>query len=64
VPPVAGTAELATSGADFDAIQVKVRAKYGVMVTMSRLFSTLGHLGRGPFPYGDVGVIVTLTDQP
>jgi PPOX class probable F420-dependent enzyme len=64
VPPVAGTAELATSGADFDAIQVKVRAKYGVMVTMSRLFNTLGHLGRGPFPYGDVGVIVTLTDQP
>jgi hypothetical protein len=27
---------------------------------MSRLFNTLGHLGRGPFPYGDVGVVVTV----
>jgi len=62
-PPVEGTAELATSGPDFDAIQAKVRAKYGFGVTMSRFFNTLGHLGKGPFPYGDVGVVVTLTDQ-
>jgi len=62
--PVEGTAELATSGADFDAIQAKVRAKYGVMVTVSRFFNTLGHLGKGPFPYGDVGVVVTLIDPP
>jgi len=62
-PPVEGTAELATAGPDFDAIQAKVRAKYGFMVTMSRFFNTLGHLGKGPFPYGDVGVVVTLTDQ-
>ena len=62
-PSVEGTAELATLGPDFDAIQAKVRAKYGFMVTMSHFFNTLGHLGKGPFPYGDVGVVVTLTDQ-
>jgi PPOX class probable F420-dependent enzyme len=61
-PPVGGTAKLVTSGADFDAIQRKVRAKYGVMVAVSRFFNTLGHLGKGPFPYGDVGVVITLTD--
>jgi len=27
------------------------------------IFNTLGHLGKGPFPYGDVGVVVTLSDQ-
>jgi len=63
-PPVEGTAELATSGADFDAIQAKVRAKYGFIVQMARFFNTLGHLGKGPFPYGDVGVVITLTTQP
>lgn len=57
---VEGTAELVTSGADFDAIQRGVRAKYGVMVPVSRFFNTLGHLGKGKFPYGDVGVVITL----
>lgn len=60
---VEGTAELVTSGADFDAIQAKVRGKYGFMVALSRFFNTLGHIGKGRFPYGDVGVIVTLADQ-
>ncbi len=58
--PVEGTAELATSGNDFDAVQRKVRAKYGVMVPVSKLFNTLGHLGRGKSPYGDVAVVITL----
>ena len=49
-----------TSGPAFDEIQRKVRAKYGVMVPVSRFFNTLGHLGKGPFPYGDVGVVVTV----
>jgi uncharacterized protein len=62
-PAVSGTVQLATSGADFDMIQARVRAKYGFMVSMSRFFNTLGHIGKGNFPYGDVGVIVTLTDQ-
>jgi uncharacterized protein len=55
---VEGTAELATSGPQFDAIQSKVRAKYGFMVSMSRFFNTLGHIGKS-FPYGDVAVVVT-----
>jgi uncharacterized protein len=62
-PAVPGTVQLATSGSDFDAIQAKVRAKYGFGVRMSRFFNVLGHIGKGKFPYGDVGVIVTLTDQ-
>jgi uncharacterized protein len=49
---VEGTAELVTSGADFDAIQRSVRAKYGVIVPLSRLFNSLGHLVKGKFPYG------------
>src|SRR5215469_16906584 len=61
--PVEGTVHLVTSGPAFDAVQGKVRAKYGVMVGISKFFNTLGHLGKGPFPYGDVGVIVTLNDQ-
>ena len=59
---VSGTVQLVTSGADFDAIQRKVRAKYGVMVHISRFFNTLGHVGKGKFPYGDVGVVITVTD--
>jgi uncharacterized protein len=54
-----GAATLVTSGADFDAIQAKVKAKYGVMVRISRFFNILGHLGKD-HPYGDLGVIVTL----
>jgi PPOX class probable F420-dependent enzyme len=58
--PSGGTAELVTSGPVFDAIQDQVRAKYGFMVPVTRMFNRLGHLGKGPFPYGDVGVVVTL----
>jgi uncharacterized protein len=57
--PLDGRANLATSGADFDAVQSKVRAKYGFMVPISHFFNTLGHLGKS-FPYGDVAVVVTL----
>ena len=60
--PAEGTAELVITGADFDAIQRAVRAKYGVMVPVSRFFNTLGHLGQGRFPYGDVGVVITVGD--
>ena len=56
---VTGTVALLTSGPDFDAVQRKVRAKYGFMTSMSRFFNTVGHLGR-KFPYGDVAVVVTL----
>lgn len=57
--PVEGTVYLSTTGPDFDAVQSKVRAKYGVMVPVSRFFNTLGHLGKS-FPYGDVAVAITL----
>jgi PPOX class probable F420-dependent enzyme len=62
-PAVSGTVQLTTSGAEFDAIQARVRAKYGFQVHMSRFFNVLGHIGKGRFPYGDVGVVVTLTDR-
>lgn len=54
-----GTAVLVTSGADFDEVQRKVRKKYGAMVPISHLFNTLGHIGKGKFPYGDVVVVIT-----
>ncbi len=56
---VSGSAALVTSGADFDLIQSKVRAKYGVMVPISQFFNTIGHIGKGKFPYGNVGVVIT-----
>jgi len=55
-----GTAVLVSSGPEFDAIQAKVKAKYGVIVPISRFFNTLGHIGKGKFPYGDLGVVITL----
>ncbi len=57
--PVNGTVELLTSGPEFDAVQSKVRAKYGFMTSVSRFFNTVGHLGK-KYPYGDVAVVVTL----
>ena len=40
------TAELVSSGPDFDAIQTRVKAKYGIMVPISNLFNTLGRRPR------------------
>jgi PPOX class probable F420-dependent enzyme len=57
--PAAGTATLASSGPDFDAIQTKIRAKYGSMVPVSRFFQALRHIGKS-FPHADVAVVVTL----
>jgi uncharacterized protein len=59
--PVSGTAELVTSGPGLDALRSKVRAKYGAMVHLTKFLNMLGHLGKGPFPYGDVAVVVTVT---
>jgi uncharacterized protein len=57
--PAEGSANLATSGPDFDAIQRKIRAKYGFMVPMSQFFNSLRHIGTS-FPTGDAVVVVTL----
>jgi PPOX class probable F420-dependent enzyme len=58
--PVEGTVELVTAGADFDAIQSRIRAKYGLMVPITRFFNLVGN--RGKFPYGDIGVVITVGD--
>ena len=57
---VQGTAVLASSGPEFDAIQSKIKSKYGAMVPISRFFNVLGHIGKGKHPYGDLAVIITL----
>ena len=58
--PVTGTVELVTSGPDFEAITSKVKAKYGLMVPIMRLVDSVRHLGKGPFPHADTGVVITL----
>ena len=58
---VEGNAVLVTAGAEFDEIQAKVRSKYGFGVPLSRLFNKIGHLGKGKYPVGDLGVVITLT---
>ena len=58
--PVTGAVELVTSGADFETITSRVTAKYGLMVPIMRLVDSVRHLGKGPFPYADTGVMITL----
>jgi PPOX class probable F420-dependent enzyme len=59
--PQEGTARTVTEGADFDQIQAKVKAKYGVQVTISRWLNSVGALvKRRKQPYGDTGVVITL----
>jgi hypothetical protein len=58
--PVTGTVEMVTSGPDFEAITSKVKAKYGLMVPIMGLLDGVRHLGKGPFPYADTGVVITL----
>lgn len=58
--PVAGIATLVNSGPEFDLIQRKIKAKYGVMVPISKFFNMISHLGKGSYPYGDVAVVINL----
>ena len=56
---VAGTAVLATGGPDFDRVRAKIKAKYGVMVTVIIAVNKV----RGLFGKGgdsDTAVIITL----
>jgi uncharacterized protein len=41
-------------------IAVNVRKKYGFMTNVTKVLNALGHLGKGSFPYGDQGVVITL----
>jgi PPOX class probable F420-dependent enzyme len=58
-PSVAATAVLVDAGPDWDEVHRKVKAKYGAMVPISRLFNAIGHVGKGKFPYGDLAVVIT-----
>ena len=55
-----GTVESVTSGPDFEAMTSKVKAKYGLMVPIIRLVDSVRHLGEGPFPHADTGLVITL----
>ena len=57
--PVTGSVELVTSGPEFEAITSRMKAKYGLMVPIMRLVDSVRHLGKGPFPYADTGVVIT-----
>lgn len=57
--PTEATAELVT-GPQLEGIRTKVKAKYGVMVPISRFGNTIGQLvKRRKTPYGDRGVVIT-----
>jgi PPOX class probable F420-dependent enzyme len=58
--PVEATAVLVT-GPEYEGIRSKVNAKYGVMVTISKIGNTIGGwVKRKKIPYGDRGVVITL----
>jgi hypothetical protein len=58
--PAAGTARIVT-GAEFDDICARVKAKYGLMTKFTKLLGTIGGIAkRKRIPYGDRGVVITL----
>jgi PPOX class probable F420-dependent enzyme len=59
--PAEATAKLVT-GPELEGIRVKVKAKYGVMVAISKIGGTIGGIiKRKRIPYGDRGVVITLS---
>lgn len=57
--PLEATAQI-VRGAEYATIIEKVRAKYGIMVGISRFLGVLGGIfKRKQIPYGDVGVVIT-----
>lgn len=57
---VDATARVVTGG-ELEAIRLRVIAKYGFQTKITKVMATLvGRLKGKPFPYGDVGVIVSL----
>jgi PPOX class probable F420-dependent enzyme len=58
--PLAGTAELVRSGRLFDEVQARVRAKYGVLATVSRFLGRLTGQRRTGQQYADTVVLVRL----
>ena len=62
--PLDGTAEMVRSGGFFDEVHAKVREKYGVMTTVTRLLARVGPQGRKGLSYADTVVLVRLDGQP
>ncbi len=56
--PVEGTAELVHSGPLFEEVQGKVRAKYGIMVTISRVMGLVMGQRKAGQTYGDTVVLI------
>jgi PPOX class probable F420-dependent enzyme len=53
------TAQL-TTGPEYLAITSKLRAKYGVMVNITKFLGTIGgFVKHKPVPYADIGVVIT-----
>lgn len=60
--PSPGTARVVSSGAEMDAIQAGIKAKYGFMTKVTKLLGTIGGIvKRKRIPYGDRGVVITIT---
>lgn len=57
--PIEATTQI-VRGAELDSIRSNIKAKYGVMVTITRSLAKLGgFVKRKPQPYADMGVVVT-----
>jgi uncharacterized protein len=49
-----------TTGAEYPVVKKKLKAKYGVMVEITKFLGVIGGLiKRKPIPYADVAVVVT-----
>lgn len=58
--PVEANARV-VSGAEYETIQAKVKAKYGFVTKITKLLNTIGGTLKGKkIPYGDRGVVITL----
>jgi hypothetical protein len=58
---VDASARLVT-GDEFEEIRSRIVSKYGVMTKFTKLLATIAGLARGKrMPYGDRGVVITLT---
>lgn len=53
---------LIVTGAEYAGIKAKVKAKYGFVTNITKFLGFVGGLiKRKPIPYGDLGVVVTLS---
>ena len=57
---LSGAAEMVRSGRLFDEVQGRVRQKYGLMTTLTRVLATVGVLRRKGMTYADTVVLVRL----